>query len=200
MILGLIPARGGSKRLPRKNVRMLCGRPLIAWTIIEAKRAGRLDRVVVTTEDDEIAEMTARYYGCAVIRRPAHMASDLCSIYHCILLACARAGPAYDVLTLLHPTSPLRLAEDIDAVTALCVDQVTVPAAISVETGKDVPNAAVYSGRVSWLRDGGCFDDPSLLRYEMPAERSVDINTLEDFERAEAEMKKRIAPVDAMFG
>ena len=191
MILGLIPGRGGSKRLPRKNVRMLCGRPLIAWTIIEAQRAARLDNLVVTTDDDEIL-LIARDCGCGVIRRPAHMASDLASIYHCILHACYRVGPAYDVLTLLHPTSPLRLAEDIDAVTALCTDQRLTPAAVSVETGKDAPNGAVYSGRVTWLRDGGCFDDPSLLRYEMPAERSIDINELVDFERAEAEMRKRL--------
>lgn len=191
MILGLIPARGGSRRLPRKNVRMLCGRPLIAWTIIEAARSERLDQVVVSTEDHEILAITDAL-NCDIIRRPAHMASDLASIYHCILHACARAGPAYDVLTLLHPTSPLRLAEDIDAVTALCADQTMTPAAVSVEAGKDAPNGAVYSGRVAWLRDGGCFDDPSLLRYEMLAERSIDINDLGDFERAEAEMRKRL--------
>ena len=177
---------------------MLCGRPLIAWTIIEAQRAARLDQVAVTTEDDEIAEI-AMQYGVGLVRRPACMAADLASIYHCILNACAVAGPAYDVVTLLHPTSPLRLAEDIDAVTALCADQTVTPAAVSVEAGKDAPNGAVYSGRIAWLRNGGCFDDPSLLRYEMPEERSIDINTFDDFERAEAEMAKRILPVDAAF-
>ena len=199
MILGLIPARGGSRRLPRKNVRMLCGRPLIAWTIIEAQRAARLDKLVVTTDDDEIAGIAMRHW-CELIWRPVHMAADSASVYHCILNACVVAGPAYDVVTLLHPTSPLRLAEDIDAVTALCTDQVLTPAAVSVEVGKDVPNGAVYSGRIAWLRDGGCFDDPSLLRYEMPAERSVDINTLADFEAAEAVMGERILPMGAMFG
>ena len=74
-VLGLIPARGGSKGVPRKNIREVRGKPLIAWTIEAAKRSKLLDRFVVSTEDPEIA-VIARQYGAEVIDRPAELAND----------------------------------------------------------------------------------------------------------------------------
>jgi len=75
MILGVIPARGGSKGIPRKNIRMIAGKPLIAWTIEAALKAKLLDRLVVSTEDREIARI-AGDRGAEVIGRPAELASD----------------------------------------------------------------------------------------------------------------------------
>lgn len=74
--VAIIPARGGSKRIPRKNVRDFCGKPMIAWPINVARQSGLFDRIVVSTDDDEIAEI-AKSYGAEVpFRRPAELADD----------------------------------------------------------------------------------------------------------------------------
>jgi N-acylneuraminate cytidylyltransferase len=76
MNVAVIPARGGSKRIPRKNIRAFCGRPMIAWTVQALQRSGSVDRIVVSTDDDEIAEV-ARSLGALVpFRRPAALADD----------------------------------------------------------------------------------------------------------------------------
>lgn len=112
MILGLIPARGGSRRLPRKNVKLFCGRPLLAWSLLEAQKSPYIDKLAVTTEDDEIAEI-ARDYGCAVIKRPQQLAHDTSLVYATIRHA-MDAYPEFSSVCLLQVTSPLVLAEDIN--------------------------------------------------------------------------------------
>lgn len=189
MILGLIPARGGSVRIPRKNLRLLGGRPLFIWSILQAQGAEWIDRIAVSSDDDEVLDLAAGH-GVMLIRRPKLMAADAAPMYPAILHALEVAGRAYAYLCLLHPTSPLRTSDDIDACCALCVDM-DLPAVVSAETGAAVPNGAVYVGRSGWLQAGGDFDDPALLKYEMPPERSVDVNTPEDFERAERLMAMR---------
>ena len=113
-ILGVIPARGGSKRLPRKNLALLCGKPLIAYSIEAAKAAEHLFRVVVSTDDAEIAAC-ARALGADVpFLRPAELARDDSPVTGVLLHALEQAGEDADAVALLQPTSPLRTAEDID--------------------------------------------------------------------------------------
>jgi N-acylneuraminate cytidylyltransferase/CMP-N,N'-diacetyllegionaminic acid synthase len=116
-VLGLIPARGGSKGLPRKNLLPLMERPLIAWTIEQAKASKYLDRIVVSTEDTEIADI-ARKFGAEVpFMRPAHMATDRAAVIDAIFYTLDLANKSdgiYDVIVLLQPTSPLRTTADID--------------------------------------------------------------------------------------
>lgn len=76
MNVAVIPARGGSKRLPRKNVRAFCGRPIIAWTIETVRQSGLFDRVIVSTDDEEIAEVAGRWGAEAPFRRPAELSDD----------------------------------------------------------------------------------------------------------------------------
>ena len=109
--LGLIPARGGSKGVPRKNIREICGKPLIAWTIEAALAAERLDCVVVSTEDEEIAAV-ARRYGADVLMRPPELATDTASTQD-VMVHALRSIPA-ETLVLLQPTSPYRTAGLID--------------------------------------------------------------------------------------
>ena len=120
-ILGLIPARGGSKRLPRKNLLPLAGRPLIAWTIAAALAARGIDRVVVSTDDAEIAD-TARAHGAEVpFMRPAALADDHASGLQVMLHALNElqaAGEQFDFVALLQPTSPLRRTDDIEGAIA----------------------------------------------------------------------------------
>ncbi|MCC7484473.1 MAG: acylneuraminate cytidylyltransferase family protein [Burkholderiales bacterium] len=133
-VLAIVPARGGSRGVPRKNVRPLCGRPLLAWTI-EAARGSRLvDRLIVSSEDPEIIEV-ARALGCEVpFVRPADIARDetpgIAPVRHAIAEL-----PGFDYAVLLQPTSPLRVAADIDACIARCREAradacVTVTAAV----------------------------------------------------------------------
>lgn len=117
-ILGLIPARGGSKGIPRKNLAPFRGRPLLQWTCEAALRSRELSSVVLTTEDAEIAER-GRAFGVRVpFLRPRELALDatpsLPVVQHA-LRALAETGEEYDAVCLLQPTNPLRTAEDIDA-------------------------------------------------------------------------------------
>ncbi len=112
-VLGIIPARGGSKAVPRKNIRLLNGRPLIAHTIEQAASAQMLTSVVVSTDDDEIAQV-AREYGAEAIMRPAYLALDDTPMLPVLLHALEYVGRPYDVVVILQPTSPLRTADDID--------------------------------------------------------------------------------------
>ena len=116
-ILALIPARGGSKGLLRKNILPLSGKPLIAWTIEQAKASAYLDKVIVSTDDAEIAEISRRFGAEVPFMRPEKLASDGAKAMDVIIHAIERLegnGDIYDLTMLLQPTSPLRTAGDID--------------------------------------------------------------------------------------
>jgi len=121
-LLIVIPARGGSKRLPRKNVLPLAGKPLICWTIESALQTGLKARILVTSDDEEILSIASRYADQGVIahKRPAALATDTATTADVLVEAAEseqKAGHTPDTLVLLQPTSPLRTATDIlDAV------------------------------------------------------------------------------------
>ena len=121
-ILGLVPARGGSHGIPRKNLAPLGGRPLVAWTIAAA-RASRLDRVIVSTDDAEIADVSRKYGAETPFLRPARLATDdalaLPVIAHTLDELERSEGWRPDAVAYLQPTSPFRNAPDIDAAVAL---------------------------------------------------------------------------------
>ena len=116
-VLGVIPARGGSKGIPNKNLAPICGRPLLAYTADAAKASTKLTRTVVSTDDERIAAC-AKSLGLEVLMRPASLAADdtpmLPVLQHAIDAARA-TGFNTDIVVLLQPTSPLRRAEHIDA-------------------------------------------------------------------------------------
>ena len=116
-VLAIIPARGGSKGIPRKNLAPLGGKPLMVWTIEAALGAELVSRVVVSTEDAEIAAVAAGA-GAEVIPRPAELAEDTTHtepvLVHALAYLCEREGYQPDVVALLQPTAPLRGAEIID--------------------------------------------------------------------------------------
>jgi CMP-N,N'-diacetyllegionaminic acid synthase len=136
----VIPARGGSKGIPRKNLALLAGRPLLAYTADAARGSRRLSRVVISTEDEEIAGI-ARQLGIDVpFLRPAHLAADETTMLDVLtdLVAALERTERYrpDVLVLLQPTSPFRRAGHIDA----AVDLLTSTGADSVVTVVPVPH------------------------------------------------------------
>lgn len=116
-VVALIPARAGSKGVPRKNLHPLGGRPLIAWPIRTAQRTPEIDRVIVSTDGDEIAD-ACRALGAEVYRRPDHLAGDRALVADAIrhVIATLRAeGETARYMVLLEPTAPFRLAADVSA-------------------------------------------------------------------------------------
>ena len=115
-ILAIIPARGGSKAIPQKNSKLLAGKPLIAYTINEALKSKYLNRVIVSTDDNKISEISKKY-GAEVIKRPDILSGDKSKGFDAILnvidtLKKEKYVP--DAVVWLQPTSPLRIVEDID--------------------------------------------------------------------------------------
>lgn len=218
-VLGIVAARGGSKGLPRKNVRALGGRPLIAWTADAATRS-RIDRVILSTDDDEIAA-AGRAAGLEVpFRRPAELATDTATAADVVLHTLDQL-PGFDVFVYLQPTSPLRTAADIDVCLTLAASAdrvVTVtPAptppewmfrvgaggvldpvlgAASGERRQDlapayVLNGAVYVARVEAFRREPAFVTAGTVGHVMPVGRSVDIDDEDDLRYAESLLDAR---------
>ena len=126
-VLGLITARGGSKGIPRKNVLPLAGKPLIAWTIEAARDSTTVARTIVSTDDDEIADV-CRGWGAEVpFIRPRELAQDdsshLAVVLHALEWVESDEGSRPSYVLLLQPTSPLRTAEDVDAAVTLAEDK-----------------------------------------------------------------------------
>ena len=149
-ILCVVPARGGSKGVPRKNLRDVAGKPLLAWTVEQALAARHPFDVVVSTEDDEVAE-AARAAGARVLARPADLALDTTPtepVVRHVLEAVRAEGAAPDAVMLLQATSPVRLPSTLDR----AVEQLTrsgadslvgvVPQAPFIWEGGDPPTAA----------------------------------------------------------
>lgn len=115
--LGIIPARGGSKRLPRKNLLNLNGKPLIAWTIEAAKKSKYLDKIILSTDDDEISSVGLNYNIDVPFKRPKYLSGDNAStidvIFHTLNYIKSN-NMKYDCIVLLQPTSPLRDEKEID--------------------------------------------------------------------------------------
>ena len=137
-ILALIPARGGSKGIPRKNIKELCGKPLIAWSIEVALNADFVDQVVVSTDDEEIAEIALDYGAEVPFLRPSEFAKDetpgIAPILHALELF-----PEVEQILLLQPTSPLRTTADIDGIVKM-FREVQAPAAVSICESSKHPN------------------------------------------------------------
>lgn len=173
-VLGLIPARGGSKGIPRKNLVDVGGMPLIAHSIIPALRAKRLSRLIVSTDDKEIAAV-AREYGAEVpFMRPAELASDdaktLPVVQHALLAMEKEEGRVYDAVALLQPTTPLRTTEDIDDGIELLLATGSGSVVSVVDVGPHHPYRMVSiteEGKLKRFVDQG-FDDMR-PRQELPS-------------------------------
>lgn len=164
-VLGVIPARGGSKGVARKNVVEVAGRPLLSWTVDAARNSRLLDHVVLSTEDEDIASV-GRALGCSVpFLRPRELASDTASAVDVALHAAAMIT-GFDIIVLLQPTSPLRTAEDIDA-TCLLLSDTLVPAAVTVTAAEEHP-AWMYE-----LRDSATLEP--VLQPSVPPRRRQDL-------------------------
>lgn len=149
--LGIVPARGGSKRLPRKNVLPLGGKPLVCWAIEAALASLRLSRVIVTSDDDEVLAIATRYGSVLALRRPPELATDTSPAIDYVrhaLAAVEATDDRYDSIAIVQPTSPFTQSGDIDstldllersgadsAVTVMQVDHAIHPVKLKVMHG-----------------------------------------------------------------
>ena len=171
-VLGVIPARGGSKGIPRKNVLDISGKPLIAWTIEAGHQSSYIDRLILSSDDDEIMKVAASC-GCDIpFVRPAELATDLTPGIEPVLHAIAEL-PDYDYLVLLQPTSPLRTAEDIDRCIETCLSS-KAPACVSVVQLDKSPQW-MYSLDDSW-RMTSMFGNRPLLERRQDSETVYVLN------------------------
>ncbi|HDZ33955.1 MAG TPA: acylneuraminate cytidylyltransferase family protein [Pseudoalteromonas sp.] len=120
-VLAIIPARGGSKRLPRKNILPLIGKPLIAWTIEAGLGCKYIDKVIVSSDDDEILKISQNF-GADIIKRPEKLASDTSSSFDA-LKHTIESIDRYDYIILLQATSPLRHYKHIDEAIELLIEK-----------------------------------------------------------------------------
>ena len=131
-VLALTPARGGSKGLPGKNIRPLCGKPLVAWPIEIAKASKYVDQIIVSTDSDEIADVS-RQYGAATSKRPDHLATDtaiVADLVRDLLLTLRESGEEFDYVVLLEATSPMRTTQMVDE----CIETMFKTGADSIAT------------------------------------------------------------------
>ena len=222
-LLALIPARGGSKGIPRKNIRELCGKPLIAWSIEAAQKSKYIDRIIISTDDQEIADV-ARSYGAEVpFMRPHTLAQDNTPGVDPVLHALEQIL-GYDEVLLLQPTSPLIKTEDIEGIVSFARAQEASCVVSLCESNKHpywmyqldesrkmlpffqtqfsatrqelppafVLNGALYWAKTMWFEKKRSFFTENTLGYVMPPERSVDIDTLLDWEWVELLIKRSL--------
>lgn len=204
MILGIIPARGGSKAIPRKNIKTIAGKPLIAWTIEAAKRSKLLERFVVSTEDNEIAEISKRY-GAEVIDRPCELATDEATTLS--VLQHALSVIEADTVVILQPTSPIRDNDLIDR----CIKRFQETGVDNLATGfickfmeygtyterrQDLKeffydDGNVYVIKSDLIKKGKLFGD-KVERIEIPREQNIEIDDDFDFWITEQILLKRV--------
>lgn len=173
-VLGLVPARGGSKSIPRKNIRLLGGKPLLQYTVESSLQARRLDRLILSTDDPEIAEVGRRCGIEVPFLRPPELATDssptLPVVQHALRWL-EEGGDRFDAVCLLQPTNPLRRAEYIDACIDLLESSPDVSAVVSV-----LPVPVEYNPWWVYLTDGNGYltlaaapgRDPIPRRQELP--------------------------------
>jgi N-acylneuraminate cytidylyltransferase len=212
--IAIIPARGKSKGIPRKNIKMLCGKPLIVWTIEQALNS-KVDEVYVSTEDKEIAEISKKA-GAKVIERPLELAQDDSSTESVLLHASKVLKDDYEIMVLLQCTSPLRFPSQINEAIDLFLKE-KADSLVSVykndkflwKDGKSinydfknrprrqekdwefVENGSIYVFKKEVLltdenRLGG-----KIIQYEMPKWMSLEIDEEDDFKLAEFLMRTK---------
>ena len=170
-VLGIIPARRDSKRLPGKNMMEFRGKPLSEWAMDHGSK--HITQTVVTSNDDKVIALAIRK-GIDAVLRPEEMCHDDSPVMEAVNHVLARYRA--DWVVLLQPTSPLRNVFDIDG----CIEEAWRTRKPVVSTCGGKLNGAVYVATPAQLYKNGSFSIDA-VHYEMPAERSVDIDTLEDF-------------------
>jgi len=218
-MIAIIPARGGSKGVPGKNIKHLAGKPLIAYTIEAALAAESVTEVIVSTDDEAIADVAKSYGAKVPFLRPFELATDDAQAIDSYIYTVDRLNKEFgykvESFLVLLLTTPFRNAKDIDASVKMFKEKNADSVISYVEECSPIngfkylnddnsfehifpevlanrqemrsayiPNGAIYVFRLNLLKKGTYFSEKSYA-YVMPRERSIDIDTLEDFAYAE---------------
>ncbi|NQY74113.1 MAG: acylneuraminate cytidylyltransferase family protein [Candidatus Margulisbacteria bacterium] len=221
--LGIIPARGGSKGIPHKNRKPLCGKPLILYTI-EAAQNSQLEQIIVSTDDPEIIEI-AKSSGVSCIHRPQELAQDDTPTLPVLQHALSTLDPSFDAVVTLQPTSPLRNSKHINEAMALfeldpktdsLVSIIDVPhnmtpeSMMTLENGyllpinthsplrrQDKPQYVARNGAAIYISKISCLDKyiwgGNILGYRMSKIDSIDIDDEQDWIIAECLLSNKVA-------
>jgi CMP-N-acetylneuraminic acid synthetase len=184
--LAIIPSRAGSKRLPGKNMRLLNNFPLIHYTLVQAEYCNLINDSVVTTDDREV-KAYAKKFGFRVIDRPNELATDDARSEDVVVHAIRTFGNQFSRVVLLQPTSPLRSIDDISA----CIRLSEYGGVVSVTEFCNYgykKNGAVYVWSVQKVVQG---DFSFCCTHIMPRDRSIDIDTEDDFNEAQRLMNEK---------
>ncbi|MBF0126783.1 MAG: acylneuraminate cytidylyltransferase family protein [Magnetococcales bacterium] len=166
-VLAVIPARGGARGVARKNVRMVAGKPLLAWTIEAALACPELDRLILSSEDAEIIA-TARQWGCeSPVPRPPELATDHALAIDVALHLLTALPERYDYLVWLQPTSPLRQGEDISRCLQLCVRERAM-SAVTVTRAEKPPHWMYFVADSGAMRPVLPGDHTRVNRQDLP--------------------------------
>lgn len=219
--LAIIPARGGSKALPLKNIRLLAGRPLLAYTIDQAKAVSDIDLTVVSTDHAEIRKIAVEM-GVNVVERPHVLAVDDCptelALLHALDTLAEEGTPTPDYVIVLEPTSPFRSAQTIRNCMGKIITE-RAPSLLTVRESKEnvgtlvngvfcpirpgaprrrqereaffIESSTVYICEVDHLRTTHSLVANNWAAYVIPDTEAIDINTLEDFRLAECLINAR---------
>lgn len=154
-ILAVIPARGGSKGLPGKNIKMLTGKPLVAWSIEQALASSYIDMVVVSTESPKIASIARRYGAQVPFLRPRELATDKAKSIDVVLHAIdffESKGNIFDIVVMLEPTSPLRETKDVDRAIEVLISNRTAESIVGIAKVEAVHPAFLVKLEKGFLR------------------------------------------------
>lgn len=226
--VAIIPARGGSKRIPRKNIRPFCGKPVLAWSIEAAQASNLFDEVMVSTDDSEIADVAAQF-GAAVPFPRGQEASDdhatITDVLREVLQTYRDRGRAFDTACCIYATAPFVTADDLvagravlesqrrDVVIPVCRYDTPIWRSVAREDdgrlirnfpehefarSQDLPEAYFDAGQWVWVSvapflAGGPLMGNNTGSMVLPAERVQDIDTEEDWERAERKFAESVA-------
>ncbi len=181
--IAIIPARGGSRRIPRKNIRPFFGKPIIAYSIEVARDCGIFDKVVVSTEDEEIAEIAIKH-GAHVLIRPKYLAQDEIGTQE-VMTHAMNAYPTYDLACCIYPTAPMLAIEDIEHGHAILFMGLGLDYAMSVNAEPLYDAGQFYWGHSRAFFHRAPLIGPRTAMIPIDKDRVCDINTNEDWVRAE---------------
>lgn len=147
-VLAVIPARGGSKGLPKKNILNFCGKPLIAWSIEQALNTPEIDKVIVSTDSEEIAEIARKYGASVPFIRPDFLAGDTASsidvLLHAVDFLHENEKENYEYLVCVEPTSPLREVKDISGALNALNPKLSIESVVGVAQTESIHPAYLY--------------------------------------------------------
>ena len=214
-VLAIIPARGGSKGVKDKNIKDLNGKPLISHTIINASRSKYIDKVLVSTDNIKIAEISKLFGAHVPFLRPDEISGDDAKTIDAVIYTIEKLKDVkeqYDILILLQPTSPLRTTQDIDNALEIFLEssmqslvsvcKVTISNNMlkkilninSTIRRQDMPqfyrvNGAIYINYIKEISRETSFND-NVIPFVMSIQNSIDIDSIDDFILAEKFLKK----------